>query len=127
VRATGGGGSRTELGRRAEDAVADYLVVRGYQVIGRNVRLGPLELDLVARRGPLVAIVEVRMRGHGSMQGPFESVGGRKRLYLKRAVSRLWHERLRAMREVQRIRIDVAAVRFEGGETWVEYVEGAIG
>jgi hypothetical protein len=30
------------------------------------------------------------------------------------------------MRDVQRVRIDAAAVSFEGGKTKVEYVEGAI-
>jgi len=120
------GESRTELGRRAEDAVADYLSVRGYRVLGHNVRLGPLELDLVARRGPLVAIVEVRMRGEGSLQGAFESIDAAKRAHLRRAVWRLWREKLRGMRDVQRVRIDCAAVRFAGKETWVEYVEGAI-
>lgn len=120
------GESRTELGRRAEDAVADYLVVRGFRVLGHNVRLGALELDLVARRGPLVVVVEVRTRGEGSLQGPFESIDAGKRVHLKRAVWRLWREKLRGMREVQRVRIDAAAVRFAGKETWVEYVEGAI-
>ena len=31
------------------------------------------------------------------------------------------------MPEVQRVRMDVAAVTFEGDQTTVEYVEGAIG
>jgi hypothetical protein len=49
-----------------------------------------------------------------------------KRARIKRAVGRLWREKLRAMHDVQRVRIDVAAVRFEDGTTSVEYVEGAI-
>jgi putative endonuclease len=119
--------SRTALGHRAELAVADYLVVRGFSILGRNVRLGALELDIVARQGSLVAVVEVRTRGRTSHQGPFESVGASKRARLRRAVQRLWRETLEAMKDVERVRIDVAAVTFEGGETRVEYVEGAIG
>jgi putative endonuclease len=117
--------SRGELGQRAELAVVDYLATRGFAIVWRNLRLGPLELDIVARRGPLVVVVEVRTRGAGSLQGPFESIDGVKRARLKRAVARLWREKLRAMEEVQRVRIDVAAVRFEDGATSVEYVEGA--
>jgi putative endonuclease len=118
--------ARGELGSRAELAVADYLAVRGFSIIGRNVRLGPLELDIVARKGPLVVVVEVRTRGPGSLQGPFESIDGIKQMRLRRAVARLWRDKLRAMSEVERVRIDVAAVRFEGRETWVEYIEGAL-
>ena len=118
--------SRTAVGRLAETAVADYLVAAGYDIVARNLRLGPLELDIVARRGPLVVIVEVRTRRKGSMQRPFESFTYTKRLRLKRAVRRLWREQLAKMRDVQRVRIDAAAVTFEGRETKVEYVEGAI-
>ena len=118
---------RGELGQRAELAVVDYLAVRGFTVLWRNLRLGPLELDIVARQGPLVVVVEVRTRGAGALQGPFESIDGVKRARLKRAVARLWKEHLRAMRGVERVRIDAAAVRFEEGATSVEYVEGAIG
>jgi putative endonuclease len=119
--------SRTALGRLAETAVADYLVAAGYDVLARNLRLGALELDVVARRGPLVVVVEVRTRGEGSMQRPFESFTYTKRLRLKRAVRRLWREQLVKMRDVKRVRIDAAAVSFgEGGRTKVEYVEGAI-
>ncbi|MGD0528131.1 MAG: YraN family protein [Polyangiaceae bacterium] len=118
---------RAELGRKAELAVVDYLVVRGFSILGRNVRLGALELDIVAQKGSLVAVVEVRTRGPTARQGPFESIGGTKRVRLRRAVERLWREKLEKMKEVERVRIDAAAVSFEGGVTSVEYVEGAIG
>jgi putative endonuclease len=113
-------------GRRAEIAVADYLVVRGFAVLARNMRLGRLELDLVARRQELIAIVEVRTRGPGSFEGPLESIRRSKRERILRAVDRLWHDRLGAMPGVERVRIDVAAVQFEQGQTMIEYVEGAI-
>ena len=118
---------RAEIGRRAELAVVDYLVVRGFSILGRNVRLGPLELDIVARQGSLVAVVEVRTRGATAFESAFESIGPTKRARLRKAVERLWRETLQAMKDVERVRIDAAAVTFEGGVTSVEYVEGAIG
>ena len=118
---------RAEIGRRAELAVVDYLVVRGFSILGRNVRLGPLELDIVARHGSLVAVVEVRTRGATALESAFESIGPTKRARLRKAVERLWRETLEAMKDVERVRIDAAAVTFEGGVTSVEYVEGAIG
>lgn len=105
----------------------DYLVVRGFTILGRNVRLGALELDVVARQGPLVAVVEVRTRGKTSYERPFESLSATKRARLRRAVARLWKDRLDGMKGAERIRIDVAAVTFEDGVTRVEYVEGALG
>ncbi|HZU82781.1 MAG TPA: YraN family protein [Polyangiaceae bacterium] len=117
---------RHRLGRRAELAVADYLVARGFSVLARNLRLGRLELDVVARRGGLIVVVEVRTRGPGSFERAFESVSRTKRARLARAVERLWRERLARMPSVDRVRIDVAAVTFEEQRTLVEYIEGAL-
>jgi putative endonuclease len=116
-----------ELGRRAELVVADELFARGFSVIGRNVRLGALELDVIARRGPLLVVVEVRVRGSGSWVGPFESVTRAKRARLLRAVDRFWRQRAEtALADVERVRIDVAAVTFDAGRTRVEYAEGVV-
>ena len=96
-------------------------------MLAQNLRLGALEIDLVARRGPLVVMVEVRVRGRGAFERPFASIAGMKRTRLLRAADRLWRGRLAAMRDVERMRIDVAAVRFDDdGTTHVEYVAGAI-
>lgn len=117
---------RFELGRRAEDAAAEFLVAAGYTLLWRNLRLGALELDIVAQRGDLVIIVEVRTRGAGSLVGPLESITPTKRDRLRRAARRLWKERLAIRRDVMRVRLDVIAVTFDGETTAVEHVEGAI-
>jgi putative endonuclease len=117
---------RTATARRAELAVADYLFARGFRILARNLRLGALELDVVACCRGLVVVVEVRTRGTGSYQGPFESIGPSKRARMVRAVDRLWRERLAANRAFDRVRIDAAAVTFVREQTRVEYVPGAI-
>jgi putative endonuclease len=117
---------RNELGRRAEAAVADYLVAQGFTLVGRNVRVGHLELDLLAQRRHLAVVVEVRTRGAGSFERAFESITAAKRRRTLQAVDRLWHERLAAMRSIERVRVDAAAVTFEAGRTFVEYAAGAI-
>ncbi len=117
---------RRAIGKRAEDAVAIYLAARGFDVLARNLRLGALELDIVARQGPLVAIVEVRTRGPGSFTGPFASVTREKQRRLLRAAERLWRDKLRGMPDVARVRIDVAAVTFDGDDARIAYHAGAI-
>ena len=39
-----------------------YLEARGWRILGRNVRVGRGELDLIARRGCVLAFVEVKAR-----------------------------------------------------------------
>jgi putative endonuclease len=125
-------GSREQLaerrarGQRAEDAVAELVAALGFEIIGRNVRVGALELDVVARKGALVAIVEVRTRGEGSFTVGLASVDAKKRASLLRAAERLWKRTLSKLAGVERVRIDVAAVTFDESGTHVEYVEAAV-
>jgi putative endonuclease len=102
------------------------LFARGFDIMGRNLRLGALELDIVARRRGLVVVTEVRTRGRGALVRAFESVTWAKRARLGRAVERLWRSSLSGMPGVVRVRIDVAAVTFADGVTRLEYVEGAL-
>lgn len=50
------------LGRRAEWAAELFLRLKGYTIVARRFRARGGELDLVARRGRLVAFVEVKRR-----------------------------------------------------------------
>lgn len=113
-------------GARAERAAADYLIASGLQVLARNVRVGRLEIDLVARDGPVIAVVEVRTRGQGSWQRALDSVDHRKRARLRQAGERLWRDRFSQEPDVERMRFDLAAVTFApGGEVLVEHVRAA--
>lgn len=95
-------------------------------VLERNLRVGRLEIDIVARDGPVIAIIEVRTRGPGAWQGPLSSIDAGKRKRLRRAAERLWLRRFRHLEGIERLRFDVAAVDLEaepGPE--VEYIRGA--
>ena len=112
-------------GRFAEDSVSAFLQNSGYAVIGRNVRVGHLEVDIVARKGSVIAVVEVRHRGPSSWQSAFESISETKQQRLRRAADRLWRERFVHDSSIERIRFDVASVSFDEGQPNVDYIEGA--
>lgn len=120
---------RQARGRRAELAVADYLFARGFEILGTNVRVGPLEIDVVARSGSLVVVVEVRTRGATSFVPALASLSAAKKARLVRAAEGLWQTQLSQMPGVERVRIDVAAVTFgpgPSGDASVEYFEAAL-
>lgn len=50
------------LGIAAETRAAWWLRLKGYAILGRRVRLSRGEIDLIARRGTVIAIVEVKAR-----------------------------------------------------------------
>ena len=118
--------ARADRARVAEAAVAVYLEQRGFSLVAQNLRLGPLELDIVARLGPLIVVVEVRTRGPGAWTTAFGSIDSGKRRRIRRAGERLWQRRYRNDSSVERMRFDAASVSFdENGDARVEYVEAA--
>ena len=54
--------ARERLGRRAESRAAIALRLKGYRLLDRRVRTPAGEIDLVVRRGAVVAFVEVKAR-----------------------------------------------------------------
>jgi putative endonuclease len=117
--------TRMDLGRRAEDAVADYLEEHGARLIARNLRLGMLEIDIVAQMERLILVVEVRYRSAQSWTSGFSSVDGKKRMRIRRAGERLWNRRYRNDPTVDRLRFDVASVEYPADVPEIEYVSGA--
>ena len=118
--------ARHRSGRRAEDAVVELLFARGFEILARNVRVGALELDVIARRAELGVIVEVRTRGRGSFVGGLGSIDAKKRASLIRGAERYWRGTLSKVPGIERVRIDVAAVSFEAERTHIEYIEAAL-
>lgn len=118
---------RREIGAHAEALVAAHLVASGLTLIGTNVRVGRLELDVVARDGPVIVIVEVRARGPGSWVRPLDSVDAKKRDRVRRAGERLWRARFAKDESVERMRFDVAGVEIGAdGEARIEIVKAAL-
>lgn len=89
------------------------------------MRIGPLELDIVARKLSLIAVVEVRFRGAGAWRSSFGSIDWKKRERIRRAGERLWQRRYRHDPSAERMRFDVASVTFTADGPRIEYVMAA--
>jgi putative endonuclease len=114
-----------QFGRAAEDAAARYLVHDGWTLLGRNVRIGRGELDLIARRGDVLAFVEVKGRRTATYGAPEDAVDGRKRRRVAR-LAELWLAvRPWALRGVRDVRFDVVAVDASTRPPVVRHLPGA--
>ena len=115
-------GKTQSAGNRGEAAVARYLRQKGYTLLASQWRCRFGELDLVAqdRRGTL-CIVEVKLRGVGSIALPREFVDSRKQQRL-RSAAELY---LASVGLDAPVRFDVAEVYDEDGSLRIEYIENA--
>ena len=76
---------RHVLGHEGEEDAVAYLEAVGWRIEARRFRLGHHDLDLVARKGNLVAFVEVKTRRSRRYGTVLEALGHKQR----RAVTRL--------------------------------------
>ncbi len=114
------GPDRREKGAFGEDMAEKYLASCGMEVLSRNWRDGPHELDLVARDGAVTVFVEVKYREGSRFGTPAEAVDARKRLSLTRA-ARAWL----ALKSAVRCRFDVVEVERRGRDLAVNHIKNA--
>ncbi len=113
---------RQLTGQRGEGIVAAHLEQQGFQIVARNVKVGRLELDLVARRDGLIAFCEVRSRKSAEFLHPAESVTREKVARVRKAAA-LWLSQ--NPQGGHQVRFDAAAVIFDSDPPRLEYFEAA--
>ena len=70
-------------GRRGEVWAAVWLMLRGYRILGFRLKTPGAEIDLLAKRGAVLAVVEVKHRT--SIEAALEAVSFDQRTRLRRA------------------------------------------
>ena len=113
---------RHVLGVRGEQDVLAYLVSLGWHVEAHRFRAGRHDIDLVIRRGTLVAFVEVKTRSSGEFGSGVESVGWKKRKALAWAAA-VWVAR--HGQPGDRYRFDVVTIRPSSTGPKLEHREDA--
>ena len=116
--------ARLTLGQAGEDAACCELERRGYEILARRYRTRMGEIDIVARDGRTVVIVEVKTRTSDKWGSPAEAVTPRKRAQVRRmATDYLWRAGLLG----EPCRFDVVSVRADasGRSREIEILPGA--
>ncbi|MCG6188761.1 YraN family protein [Maribellus maritimus] len=70
--------SQREIGEKAEGIAEQHLAKLGYTILDKNWHYGHLELDIIARDGEQLVIVEVKSRNGIRYEHPSEAVTNSK-------------------------------------------------
>lgn len=112
------------LGVMGERIAERWLAEQGWRTLGRRVRSGHRDLDLVMERDGVVAFVEVKARTRTSCGDPVDAVHWRKRRELVRSAL-VWMDRFGAPDWVYRF--DVVGVLVTDGRARIRHVPDAFG
>jgi putative endonuclease len=112
---------RMQRGTTAERQAARVLAAAGFELLVCNYRCRMGELDLVARRGQLLVIAEVRQRTSADFGGAAASITARKRRRIVRAA----HHLLQARPSLARLAVRFDALLVDGTDGPVQWIAAA--
>ena len=96
-------------------------------IVATNLHVGRLELDVVAKDGDTIVVVEVRTRGASAWQTGMESIARAKAKRVRTAGEKLWRQKFLRDPSVNRMRFDVAIVTFDvAGAATIEYARAVL-
>ena len=107
-------------GRAAEALAVAYLELAGLRVLDKNLRLGGVEVDVLAAEGRDSVVVEVKYRARSDYGGSAAAIDARKRARLLRAAATL------VARGHAGVRIDVVAIVRVASGLDVRHYRGAV-
>ena len=99
------------LGKFGEDVAVDFLEKDGYKIVGRNVKFGRHELDIIAEDKTFIVFVEVKTRSCSHPESSDYGNPGRAVTYKKRTDTlRAAFDYLKAHPSKKQPRVDVIEV-----------------
>ena len=110
-----------ELGKLGEDIAVQYLTDKGYEILERNWRNKHKEIDIVAKDGNELVIVEVKTRQTDEYGEPDIAVTKKKqRMLIAAANAYILKNGLDT-----ETRFDIISIVFKDGEPVIEHIEDA--
>ncbi|MEO9572261.1 MAG: YraN family protein [Polaribacter sp.] len=95
-----------ELGKLGEELAIDFLIDKGYKILEKNYRYLKAEVDIIAQKGGVLAVVEVKTRSTDFFGNPQDFVNPKK---IKLLISAIDHYVVEKDLDVE-VRFDIIAI-----------------
>jgi len=110
-----------ELGNKGEKLAVDFLIKKGYVILDTNWRFQKAEVDIIAQKGEILAVVEVKTRSTTDFGNPQDFVNPKK---IKLLVSAIDEYVISKDLDVE-VRFDIIAIVHENKKFTIEHLENA--
>ncbi|MAU15032.1 MAG: endonuclease [Muricauda sp.] len=114
-------GNHNQFGELGEQKAVAFLRGKGYTILERNYRYLKAEVDIIAQKEDLLAIVEVKSRNTGFLEGISDAISPKKIKLLTMAANHYVEE----MDSDVEVRFDVITVIKKGHKFEIEHFENA--
>lgn len=110
-----------QLGKKGEQLAVDFLLNKGYEITERNYRFDKAEVDIIAKKENILAIIEVKTRSTADFGNPQDFVKPKQIQRLVKAVD----EYVTVNGLNVEVRFDIVAIIKEGKVFNIEHLENA--
>lgn len=110
-----------KLGKKGEDLAVEYLIKNGYTIAERNYRFNKAEVDIIAKKDKVLAIIEVKTRSTTDFGNPQDFVKPKQIKNLVKAVD----EYVTVNNLDVEVRFDIIAIVKETTSYNIEHIEDA--
>jgi len=110
-----------ELGKKGEELAIAFLVENDYKILEKNYRYLKAEVDIIAQKGTVLAVVEVKTRSTDYFGDPQDFVNPKK---IKLLLSAIDYYVIKKDLEVE-VRFDIIAIIHKNNTTKIEHLEDA--
>lgn len=84
--------THNETGHKGEQMAAEYLLKNGYELLERNYFFQKAEIDIIARKADVLAVIEVKTRSTADFGTPESFVSKKKISLLVKAIDHYVNE-----------------------------------
>ena len=110
-----------ELGKKGEELAVEFLLNEGYKILDRNWTFQKAEIDIIAQKENILAVIEVKTRSSSDFGLPQDFVKSKKIQLLIKAVNAYINDRGIDFE----IRFDIIAVQKNGESFAIEHLTDA--
>ncbi len=103
------------VGKQAESSVAEHLKSLGYKILAQNWKTPRCEIDVIALKGKVAYLVEVKYRSANSQGSGFEYIGPHKLRQVKYA-AQVWANDSAWDGDIQLLAAEVSGTNFDSVE-----------